>query len=426
MLHGVNHRISNPLHLEGNLISIHFILITLPTPRFLPDLLNLIPDPCKGQHAQQSQYRQPQSYPSQNYQTPSPSYKIPDYQTPSPGYKIPGFQTSNQEYQIPDLQTHSSHHNYQQSVEKGYSIQDHKYSVPKQTYSQTSTNQNYFSQNAPHKASVNPPRETIEIVNTDLTSDDYSYVPNGAIQPRGLGQDDLFTPVHIQVATQTKKFAPVSQVRQNKFVQTTAHKAQANNENQRHPKAFNSVSQNRQKVENTFSETAPYKAQPNSEDAKDQRKPKAFTPVTQTRHNIEKVKNTFSQTASYKAEPNAPKGEHRESKQINHNSFFSQTEAHKPEPNKPNGSSRDGKSISGQAKLLIKQDNQLNFQPLPESKKKTDKPSNFLGEFKPVSDSGFAPLPVRTESHFEPSQPIIAARKPKLFGSGIVRFERKA
>lgn len=374
--------------------------------RFLPDLLHLKPTNCNPQHAQANNYRQPQSYPTPGYVIPSASTQYHQHQSVSSGYNVPNLQkpTVSSGYNVPNLPkpTISSGYNvpnlHQGSVSSGYAVPNlHKptvsngYSDPHQgyesynhitSYAPTASNPNVYSQTSPHKASVDPPKETIELVNTDYTAyNEYSYSPNSAIQPRQLAEDDLFKPV------QTQK--------------------------QRHPKSF-SPSQ-----KNTFTETQSFKAIPNPSESKAQRQPKAFTPITQISQKTRKVESTFTQTASHKAKPNAPnqqKAETREAKKLNQQSPFTQTEAHKPEPNETKTSTRQAKSISSLAKLSASSKSQQKFQPLSLADT-TETP--FLDAFSPVSDSGFAPLPVTS------AKIIARAGEPKLFGQGIVRFENK-
>jgi len=429
------------------------------------------PNPCNLQSNQPNHYRQPQSYPSPGYQIPSTStpyqqsvengYKYP---VTDSGYRVPGYQipsTSNQyqqsvesgysvpisEYQLTGYQTPSAstHYQPQPSVESGYSVPEQGYSVSKQTYTPAyETHQNHFSQTVPHKASVDPPRETIEIVNTDYTSNEYTYSPNSAIQPRHLGQDDLFKPVQSQKQRHPKAFTPI----RNTFTQTAPHKAQPNS-----PDTLKKETRKAKQIihQSAFQQTRAHTPEPNKPNTSSRqgktisnddlfkpvqtqeqiRQPKAFSPI----------KNSFSQTAPHKAQPDSPftlKQESREAKQVIHQSAFKQTRAHTPEPNKPNTSGRQGKAISSEVKFSAIKDRQLKFQPLPEKNEQlsvntnlqhgleqTPTPASFLGALRPISDSEFAPSPVTVDSSFEPSQSIIIARKPKLFGEGRIRFETK-
>jgi len=385
-------------------------IITPHIPRFLPDLLHLKPSNCNPQYAQANNYRQPQSYPTPGYLIPSASTQYQQHLAVSSGYNVPNLQkpTASSGYTVPNVQKPSVSSGYnvpnlkQGTVSSGYTVPNlHKqtvsngYPVPHQgygsykhinTYAPTASNQNVFSQTSPHKASVDPPKEAIELVNTDYTDyNEYSYSPNSAIQPRQLAEDDLFKPV------QTQK--------------------------QRHPKSFSSS----QKI--TFTQAQHFKIIPNPSEIKAHRPPKAFTPITDISQNKRKVENTFTQTAAHNAKPNAPKqqkAETREAKKINQQSPFTQTQAHKPEPNETKTSSRQAKSVSSLAKLSASSKSQEKFQPLPLADTKA---TSFLAAFSPVPDSGFAPLPVTSES--SSAKTVARAREPKIFGQGVVRFENK-
>merc|ERR1712128_378790 len=317
-------------------------------PGLLPDLLHLKPKNCNPQNSQANNYRQTQSYPSPGYVIPSASNQYHQHQSVESGYTISNLQQStiSSGYKVPNLhkQTESSGYNvpnlHKPTVSSGYSTPNQGYnSVSKNTYSPTASNQNSFSQTAPHKASVDPPKETIELVNTDYTDyTEYSYTPNSAIQPRHLEEEALFKPVPTQKQRKPKSFDPITKVQQ-----------------------FQASSS---------------KVKPNSL--------KAFTPLIPRTQKLERVQNTFSQTANHKAQPNAAKfqeSEIRESKAIKQDSSFQQTEAHTPEPDTPNSSNRQGKTLSNLTKLsATKNQNQQKFQPLPSLKT----PTPFLEAFKPI------------------------------------------
>jgi len=350
--------------------------------RFLPDLLHLKPSNCNPQHAQANNYRQPQSYPTPGYVIPSASTQYHQHQAGSSGYNVPNLHkpTASSGYNVPNVQ--------KPAVSSGYKVSHQGYESYKHinTYAPTASHQNVFSQTSPHKASVDPPKEAVELVNTDYTDyNEYSYSPNSAIQPRQLAEDDLFKPVPSQ--------------------------------KQRHPKSFSPSQQI------TFTQTQPFKAIPNPSESKAHRRPKTFNPITQTSQKTRQVENTFTQTAPHKAKPNAPKqqkAEKREATKINQQSPFTQTQAHKPEPNETKTSSRKAKSVSSLAKLSASSKSPQKFQPLPLADTKA---THFLAVFRPVSDSGFDPLPVTSEA--SSAKTISRAMKPKLFGQGVVRFENK-
>merc|ERR1712128_227156 len=374
-------------------------------PGLLPDLLHLKPKNCNPQNSQANNYRQTQSYPSPGYVIPSASnqyhqqqsvesgYTISNLQqsTVSNGYNIPNLQQStiSSGYNVPNLhkQTASSGYNvpnlHKPTVSSGYLTPNQGYNlVPKNTYSPTASNQNSFSQTAPHKSSVDPPKETIELVNTDYTDyTEFSYTPNSAIQPRHLEEEALFKSVP------TKK--------------------------QRKPKSFDPSTKGQQFQASSF------QVKPNSL--------KAFTPVIPRTQKPIRIENTFSQTAPHKAQPNVAKfqeSEIRESKAIKQESSFQQTEVHTPKPDTPHSSNRQGKTLSSLTKFSVtKNQDQQKFQPLPSHKP----PTPFLEAFKPISNSKFAPLPVDSEISSASSPEIVLsrARTPKLFGKGIVRFENK-
>merc|ERR1712106_654070 len=232
-----------------------------------------------------NQYHQHQSvesgYTIANLQqsTVSNGYNIPNLQqsTVSKGYNIPNLQqsTASSGYNVPNL--------HKPTLSSGYLTPNQGYnSVPKNTYSPTASNQNSFSQTAPHKASVDPPNDTIELVNTDYTDyTEYSYTPNSAIQPRHLEEEALFKPVPTQKQRKPKSFNPITKVQQ-------------------------------------FQASA-FQVKPNS--------PKAFTPVIPRTQKPDRTENTFSQTAPHKAQPNGAKFQEskiRESKAIKHESSFQQ------------------------------------------------------------------------------------------------------
>merc|ERR1712106_831849 len=226
---------------------------------------------------------------------PSASNQYHQHQSIDSGYTIPNLhkQTASSGYNVPNL--------HKPTVSGGYSTINQGYnSVPKHTYSPTASNQNSFSQTAPHKASVDPPKETIELVNTDYTDyTEFSYTPNSAIQPRHLEEEALFKPVPSQ--------------------------------KQRRPKSFDTSTKVQQFQASSF------QVKPNS--------PKAFTPVIPRTQKLERIENKFSQTAPHKAQPDFAKfqeSEIRESKAIKQESSFQQTEAVTPKPDTPHSSNRQG------------------------------------------------------------------------------------
>lgn len=363
--------------------------------RFLPDLLHLAPSKCR----QGSNYRQTQaSYPSPGYVIPSPSTQ---YIVPSPNtqYIVPSPSTTSTQYQtVPNLST--------PAVSGGYSVPNlHKPSLssgyqPTHTYAPTPSSQPLFSQTSPHKASVDPPKDIIELVNTDYTDyNEYSYTPNAAIQPRHLSEEDLFKPVPTQQIRQPKAFHPSSKLH------LSLDTALPNS-----IKAFTPIVEGNQ--ENKFSQTALHKAEPN---------PVKF----ESQQREAKAQGSFfQQTEAHKPEPDAPRSvaiqESSKSEVREEKSIFTQTEAHTAEPDAPSSSSRHAKTISNFAKLSATREEQLTFQPVPT---KTTKPP-FLEAFQPISSSAFAPVPAHRD-HFEasssPSIVIARARTPKLFGRGIER-----
>merc|ERR1719167_1838945 len=209
-------------HLEGNeIICNPYPSVTNPmTTRFLP---NLLPIPQKNCN-----------FPSQtnNYRYPSPGFVAPStgsYQSPSPviptvsSYPTPG-------YVIPSASTQ-----YQQSAV-----------LPSQShitkYSPTASSQNSFSQAGPHKASVNPPKDVVELTNPDYPDyTEFTFVPNSAIQPRTLGTKELYQPLPSSKKREPKSFTPsekltvddakafrivASSQDEPNFIQSESHKAQ--------------------------------------------------------------------------------------------------------------------------------------------------------------------------------------------------------
>merc|ERR1712027_75157 len=190
--------------------------------RFLPDLLHLQAGPCQPRQPS-SNYRQPQQYPSPGYVIPSPSTQyqqtVPSgftsatslQPTLSSGYKVPNLNkpTVSSQYSIaqpavssgytvPNLNKPtvvSSQYNVPNQAQPTLSSVYPTSQAPKNTYSPVPASQNLFTQTSPHKASVDSPKDVIELVNHDYHdySDytDYPLTPNSAIQPRNLGQGEL-------------------------------------------------------------------------------------------------------------------------------------------------------------------------------------------------------------------------------------------
>merc|ERR1712106_962837 len=223
-------------------------------PGLLPDLLHLKPKNCNPQNSQANNYRQTQSYPSPGYVIPSASNQYHQHQSVESGYTISNLQQStvSNGYNVPNL--------HKPTLSSGYLTPNQGYnSVPKNTYSPKASNQNLFSQTAPHKASVDPPKETIELVNTDYTDyTEFSYTPNSAIQPRHLEEEALFKPVPSKKQRKPKSFDPSTKVQN---FQASSFQVKPKS-----LKAFTPViprTQKPERIENTFSQIAPHKAQPN-------------------------------------------------------------------------------------------------------------------------------------------------------------------
>merc|ERR1712038_547857 len=141
--------------------------------RFLPDLLNLHGGPCHTRQPQSS-YRQPQpqQYPSPGYVIPSPStqyqqavpsgYTPPTSQKPTVtnGYNVPNVQkqTISSGYSVPNL--------HKPTVSNGYKL-NQPTQAPKNIYSPVASSQNLYTETSPHKASVDAPKDVIELVNHD-------------------------------------------------------------------------------------------------------------------------------------------------------------------------------------------------------------------------------------------------------------------
>merc|ERR1711970_1506638 len=163
--------------------------------RFLPDLLNLNGGPCHTRQPQ-SGYRPPTSQkptvtngynvPNLHKQTISSGYSVPNLHKPtvSNGYNVPNAQkqTFSSGYSVPDL--HKPTNVYQKPTQ-----------APKNIYSPVASSQNLYTQTIPHKASVDAPKDVIELVNHDYNEyNDFTLTPNFAIQPRTLAQEDLAQP----------------------------------------------------------------------------------------------------------------------------------------------------------------------------------------------------------------------------------------
>jgi len=393
--------------------------------RFLPDLLNLHGGPCHTRQPQSS-YRQPQpqQYPSPGYVIPSPStqyqqavpptsqkptvtngYNVPNVQkqTISSGYSVPNLQkpTGTSGYSVPNL--------HKPTVTSGYSVPNlHKPTIsngyklnqptqaPKNIYSPVASSQNLYTETSPHKASVDAPKDVIELVNHDYNEyNDFTLTPNFAIQPRTLAQEDLAQP---DKERKPKSFNPSKQTDQSQ------HNA---------PNAF--TLGGKANLEQRFSQVVAHK--PRVDAVKFESSPRD----TKT----QKQGIFFEETGAHKSVPEAPRSSsilqasklQREAKQLrNTKSIFQQTEIHKAESDAPLTANRQGKSLSN----LEKSKDLIEFDPVPVlSKEKKNAP--FMEEFQPISGSVFSPVP-ETRDISSPSDGIARAKAPKLFGKGILRL----
>jgi len=407
--------------------------------RFLPDLLNLHGNPCRTRQPQSS-YRQPQQYPSPGYVIPSPStqyqqavpptsqkpsvtsgYHVPNLYKPtiSSGYTVPNLQkpTVTSGYNVPNLQKPNGYnvHNVQKpTFSSGYFVPNlHKVTAsngfkvaqptsvykppaqsPKNTYSPVASGQNLYTQTVPHKASVDPPKDVIELVNTEYN--EYPLTPNFAIQPRNIEQEDL-----VKTGKERK---PKSL--SNKQTDQSKHNS---------PNAFTLVA-GKANLEPKFSEAAAHKPQVDAvifESSQENKK----------NHNEGKA---FEEAGAHKSVTEAPRSSSslqannlvREAKQErNTKSIFHQTESHKAEPDTPLTAGRQGKSLSN----LEKSEDLIKFDPVSELGKES-KNAPFTEGFQPITGSVFSPVPETLELS-SPSNAIARAKAPKLFGKGILRLK---
>merc|ERR1711970_392800 len=390
--------------------------------RFLPDLLNLHGGPCHTRQPQSS-YRQPQpqQYPSPGYVIPSPStqypqavpsgYTPPTSQKPTVtnGYNVPNLHkpTVTSGYTVPNVQkpTISSGYSvpnlHKPTISNGYklnqptNVYQRPTQAPKNTYSPVASSQNLYTQTSPHKASVDAPKDVIELVNHDYNEyNDFTLTPNFAIQPRTLAQEDLAQPGKER---KPKSFNPRKQEDQSQ------HKA---------PNAF--TLGGKVNLEQRFSQAAAHK-------------PKVDAVKFESSPRDTKTENQgifFEEADAHKSVPEAPRSSsslqaiklQREAKQLrNTKSIFQQTEVHKAEPDASLTANRQGKSLSN----LEKSKDLIEFDPVPVLSKGKKK-APFIEEFQPISGSVFSPVP-ETLDISSPSNGIARAKAPKLFGKGILR-----
>merc|ERR1712038_1544092 len=365
--------------------------------RFLPDLLNLHGGPCHTRQPQSS-YRQPQpqQYPSPGYVIPSPSTQYqqavpPTSQKPTVtnGYNVPNLHkpTVTSGYSVPNL--------HKPTISNGYKL-NKPTQAPKNIYSPVASSQNLYTQTSPHKASVDAPKDVIELVNHDYNEyNDFTLTPNFAIQPRTLAQEDLAQP---DKERKPKSFNPSKQTDQSQ------HNA---------PNAF--TLGGKANLEQRFSQVVAHK--PRVDAVKFESSPRD----TKT----QKQGIFFEETGAHKSVPEAPRSSsilqaskpQREAKQLrNTKSIFQQTEIHKAESDAPLTANRQGKSLSN----LEKSTDLIEFDPVPVlSKEKKNAP--FMEEFQPISGSVFSRVP-ETRDISSPSDGIARAKAPKLFGKGILRL----
>merc|ERR1712038_964532 len=377
--------------------------------RFLPDLLNLHGGPCHTRQPQSS-YRQPQpqQYPSPGYVIPSPStqyqqavpsgYTPPTSQKPTviSGYNVPNLhkQTISSGYSVPNLHKPTVSNGYK--LNKPTNVYQKPTQAPKNIYAPVASSQNLYTQTSPHKASVDAPKDAIELVNHDYNEyNDFTLTPNFAIQPRTLAQEDLAQPGKER---KPKSFNPRKQEDQSQ------HKA---------PNAF--TLGGKVNLEQRFSQAAAHK-------------PKVDAVKFESSSEDTKTQNQgifFQEAGAHKSVPEAPRSSsslqatklQREAKQLrNTKSIFQQTELHKAEPDAPLTANRQGKSISS----LEKSKDLIEFAPVPVLSKETKK-APFIEEFQPISGSVFSPVP-ETRDISSPSNGIARAKAPKLFGKGILRL----
>merc|ERR1711970_728218 len=394
--------------------------------RFLPDLLNLHGGPCHTRQPQSS-YRQPQpqQYPSPGYVIPSPStqyqqavpsgYTPPTSQKPTVtnGYNVPNLhkQTISSGYSVPNLHKPTVSNGYnvpnaqKQTISSGYSVPDlHKPTnvyqkptqAPKNIYSPVASSQNLYTQTSPHKASVDAPKDVVELVNHDYNEyNDFTLTPNFAIQPRTLAQEDLAQPGKER---KPKSFNPSKQ---------------EDHSQQNAPNAF--TLGGKANLEQRFSQAAAHKPQVDA--VKFESSPRDTKTQNQGIF--------FEEASAHKSVPEAPRSSPSlQSNKLlsdaklsrNTKSIFQQTESHKAEPNAPLTANRQGKSLSN----LEKSKDLIEFDPVPVLSKGKKK-APFIEEFQPISGSVFSPVP-ETLDISSPSNGIARAKAPKLFGKGILRL----
>merc|ERR1711970_226167 len=343
--------------------------------RFLPDLLNLHGGPCHTRQPQSSYKQpQPQQYPSPGYVIPSPStqyqqavpptsqkptvtngYNVPNVQkqTISSGYSVPNLQkpTGTSGYSVPNL--------HKPTVTSGYKL-NQPTQAPKNIYSPVASSQNLYTETSPHKASVDAPKDVIELVNHDYSEyNDFTLTPNFAIQSRALTQEDLVQPGKER---KPKSFNPSKQEDQSQ---------------QNTPNAF--TLGGKANLEQRFSQAAVHK-------------PKVDAVKFESSPRDTKTENQgifFEEAGAHKSVPEAPRSSsslqasklQREAKQLrNTKSIFQQTEIHKAESDAPLTANRQGKSLSN----LEKSTDLIEFDPVPVlSREKKNAP--FMEEFQPIS-----------------------------------------
>merc|ERR1719317_73460 len=275
-------------------------------------------------------------------QTPSVTsgYNVPNLYKPtiSSGYTVPNIQkpTVTSGYNVPNLQKPNGYnvHNVQKpTFSSGYFVPNlHKVTVsngfkvaqptsvykppaqsPKNTYSPVASGQDLYTQTVPHKASVDPPKDAIELVNNDYTEyNEYPLTPNFAIQPRNIEQDNL---VKTGKERKPKSLFPSKQTDQSK------HKF---------PNTFTLLA-GKANLEQKFSQAAAHKPQVDAVIFES-------SPKNKKNHNEGKA---FEEAGAHKSVPEAPRSSSsiqannlvREAKQErNTKSIFHQTESHKAEP----------------------------------------------------------------------------------------------
>merc|ERR1719320_2069996 len=111
--------------------------------------------------------------PSNQYQQAVP----PTSQKPSvtSGYHVPNLYkpTFSSGYSVPNLHKVTVSNGFK--VAQPTSVYHPPAQSPKNTYSPVASGQDLFTQTVPHKASVDPPKDAIELVNNDYT--EYNEYP---------------------------------------------------------------------------------------------------------------------------------------------------------------------------------------------------------------------------------------------------------